>query len=170
MANILAARSAEARINGGALLQDATTGQASSRLSVIFVIRNGPWTWSVPASGTNRILDGFMRMQKHGGHLEQIASGYPSRERFLTQLRLDPPDATSDRAGVPRLDEDYLILSTIHSDRGREWKSVYLLNVVDGCMPFGRTGWPVVAAGTAARSANQGPKVDICARMRGMQR
>ena len=67
--------------------------------------------------------------------LEQIASGYPSRERFLTELTLDPPDATSDLAGVPLLDEDYLILSTIHSAKGQEWKSVFVLNVVDGCIP-----------------------------------
>jgi DNA helicase-2/ATP-dependent DNA helicase PcrA len=67
--------------------------------------------------------------------LEQIASGYPSRERFLTELTLDPPDATSDQAGVPLLDEDYLILSTIHSAKGQEWKSVFLLNAVDGCLP-----------------------------------
>jgi len=67
--------------------------------------------------------------------LEQIASGYSSRERFLTDLTLDPPDATSDQAGVPLLDEDYLILSTIHSAKGQEWKSVFVLNVVDGCMP-----------------------------------
>jgi DNA helicase-2/ATP-dependent DNA helicase PcrA len=67
--------------------------------------------------------------------LEQIASGYASRERFLTELTLDPPDATSDQAGAPLLDEDYLILSTIHSAKGQEWKSVYVLNVVDGCMP-----------------------------------
>jgi len=67
--------------------------------------------------------------------LEQIAGGYPSRERFLTELTLDPPDATSDQAGVPLLDEDYRILSTIHSAKGQEWKSVYVLNVVDGCMP-----------------------------------
>jgi DNA helicase-2/ATP-dependent DNA helicase PcrA len=67
--------------------------------------------------------------------LEQIASGYVSRERFLTELTLDPPDATSDQAGVPLRDEDYLILSTIHSAKGQEWKSVYVLNVVDGCMP-----------------------------------
>jgi DNA helicase II / ATP-dependent DNA helicase PcrA len=66
--------------------------------------------------------------------LEQIACGYPSRERFLTDLTLDPPDATSDLAGVPLLDEDYLILSTIHSAKGREWKSVFVLNVVDGCI------------------------------------
>jgi DNA helicase II / ATP-dependent DNA helicase PcrA len=67
--------------------------------------------------------------------LEQIASGYPSRERFLTELTLDPPDATSDEAGVPLLDEDYLILSTVHSAKGQEWRSVFMLNVVDGCIP-----------------------------------
>lgn len=67
--------------------------------------------------------------------LEQIASGYASRERFLTELTLDPPDATSDQAGVPLLDEDYLILSTIHSAKGQEWRSVFMLNVIDGCIP-----------------------------------
>ncbi|WP_026615787.1 ATP-dependent helicase [Ensifer aridi] len=67
--------------------------------------------------------------------LEQIAGGYQSRERFLTELTLDPPDATSDQAGVPLLDEDYLILSTIHSAKGQEWRSVFMLNVVDGCIP-----------------------------------
>ncbi|MBV9567518.1 MAG: ATP-dependent helicase, partial [Hyphomicrobiales bacterium] len=56
--------------------------------------------------------------------LEEIAAGYPSRERFLTELTLDPPEATSDQAGSPLLDEDYLILSTIHSAKGQEWKSV----------------------------------------------
>ena len=67
--------------------------------------------------------------------LEDIAAGYPSRERFLTELTLDPPDATSGQAGVPLLDEDYLILSTIHSAKGQEWKSVFVLNTVDGCIP-----------------------------------
>jgi DNA helicase II / ATP-dependent DNA helicase PcrA len=136
---------------------------------------------------------------------------------------------------MPLLDEDYLILSIIHSAKGQEWKSVFLLNVVDGCMPsdlgagtsaeleeerrllyvamtrakddlhlvvpqrffthgqhsqgdrdvyasrtrfipekllglFERTNWPVVAAGAAARSASQGPRIDIGARMRGMWR
>jgi DNA helicase-2/ATP-dependent DNA helicase PcrA len=67
--------------------------------------------------------------------LEQIAGGYASRERFLTELTLDPPDATSDQAGVPLLDEDYLILSTIHSAKGQEWTKVFMLNVIDGCIP-----------------------------------
>ena len=67
--------------------------------------------------------------------LESLAAGYPSRERFLTELTLGPPEATSDQAGMPLLDEDYLILSTIHSAKGQEWNAVYLLNAVDGCIP-----------------------------------
>jgi len=67
--------------------------------------------------------------------LARIATGYPSRARFLTDLTLDPPEAASGKAGVPLLDEDYLILSTIHSAKGQEWKAVFVLNAVDGCIP-----------------------------------
>ena len=67
--------------------------------------------------------------------LERIAATFPSRERFLSELTLDPPDATSDESGPPLRDEDYLILSTIHSAKGQEWKSVFVLNCVDGCIP-----------------------------------
>jgi len=136
---------------------------------------------------------------------------------------------------VPLLDDDYLILSTIHSAKGQEWKSVFVLNVVDGCMPsdlgvgtsaeieeerrllyvamtrakddlhlivpqrffthgqnargdrhvyasrtrfipdrllglFERTTWPIAVAGSASRSSNQSPRIDVGARMRGMWR
>ena len=67
--------------------------------------------------------------------LEEIAGTYKSREKFLTDLTLDPPDATSGRAAAPILDEEYTILSTIHSAKGQEWKIVRVLNVVDGCIP-----------------------------------
>jgi DNA helicase II / ATP-dependent DNA helicase PcrA len=67
--------------------------------------------------------------------LEQIAHGFSSREKFLTELTLDPPQSTSDLAGAPLKDDDYLILSTIHSAKGQEWKSVFVLNCVDGCIP-----------------------------------
>ena len=67
--------------------------------------------------------------------LERIAASFPSRERFLSELALDPPDTTSDEAGPPTRDEDYLILSTIHSAKGQEWRSVFVLNCVDGCIP-----------------------------------
>ena len=76
--------------------------------------------------------------------LRQIASTYASRERFLTELTLDPPGASSDEAGAPLPDDDYLILSTIHSAKGQEWRAVHVLNVVDGCIPSD------MATGTAA--------------------
>lgn len=82
-----------------------------------------------------RIHEDFEMRRADLLQLEDIAAGYPSRERFLTELTLDPPDATSGQAGVPLLDEDYLILSTIHSAKGQEWKSVFVLNTVDGCIP-----------------------------------
>ncbi|MEO5881441.1 MAG: ATP-dependent helicase [Caldimonas sp.] len=68
-------------------------------------------------------------------HLVRLAAGYISRDRFLTELALDPPAASSDESGPGSLDEDYLILSTIHSAKGQEWSAVSVLNVVDGCIP-----------------------------------
>ena len=65
----------------------------------------------------------------------RLAATYRSRQHFLTELTLDPPAAAGDEAGTPLLDEDYLILSTIHSAKGREWRAVYVLHVVDGCIP-----------------------------------
>ena len=67
--------------------------------------------------------------------LERIAQQFASREQFLTELALDPAQAAGDLAGAPLLDEDYLILSTIHSAKGQEWEAVYLLNVADGNFP-----------------------------------
>jgi DNA helicase-2/ATP-dependent DNA helicase PcrA len=67
--------------------------------------------------------------------LQQIALRHGSRERFVTELTIDPPQASSDEAGVPSRDEDHLVLSTIHSAKGQEWSAVHVLNVVDGCMP-----------------------------------
>ncbi len=67
--------------------------------------------------------------------LERIAQQFATRERFLSELALDPAQASGDLAGSPMLDEDYLILSTIHSAKGQEWDAVYLLNVADGNFP-----------------------------------
>jgi DNA helicase II / ATP-dependent DNA helicase PcrA len=72
----------------------------------------------------DRIHDAAVPRRADLIQLEQIAAGYRSREHFLTDLTLDPPDATSDQAGVLLLDEDYPILSTIHSAKGQEWRSV----------------------------------------------
>jgi len=67
--------------------------------------------------------------------LGQIATGSSSRSDFLTDLTLDPPTSTGDHSGPPLLDDDYLNLSTIHSVKGREFRSVHVLNVIDGCIP-----------------------------------
>lgn len=67
--------------------------------------------------------------------LERIALQFGTREQFLTELTLDPPRATGDLAGPPLLDEDYLILSTIHSAKGQEWDHVYVMHVTDGTFP-----------------------------------
>ena len=67
--------------------------------------------------------------------LERIAPQFSTRERFLTELALDPPRASGDLSGAPLLDEDYLVLSTIHSAKGQEWDAVHVLNVADGNFP-----------------------------------
>ena len=82
-----------------------------------------------------RLYDGLDTREADLEQLEQIAGRYPTRERFLTELTLDPPSAAGDLAGDPLLDEDYLILSTVHSAKGQEWDAVYVLNVSDGNFP-----------------------------------
>ena len=82
-----------------------------------------------------RLYDDAAVRQRDLVQLREIASTYRSRERFLTDLSLNSPDATSAEAGAAGKDDDYLILSTIHSAKGQEWKAVDILNVVDGCIP-----------------------------------
>jgi DNA helicase-2/ATP-dependent DNA helicase PcrA len=82
-----------------------------------------------------RIYDSPQLRRSDLDQLERIASTYPTRERFLSELTLDPPAASGDEVGDPQLDEDWLVLSTIHSAKGQEWDAVTVLNVVDGCIP-----------------------------------
>ena len=67
--------------------------------------------------------------------LEQIAARHPDRRTFLADLVLDPPASTQELAGPPLLDEDYLILSTIHSAKGLEWPAVFVIHAADGNIP-----------------------------------
>jgi ATP-dependent DNA helicase UvrD/PcrA len=69
------------------------------------------------------------------GHLAALAADYPSRNRFLTDIALDPPSSTTAFADAPHLDDDYLVLSTIHSAKGGEWKAVTLIHAADGNLP-----------------------------------
>lgn len=67
--------------------------------------------------------------------LEMLGSRFRDRSRFLTELTLDAPQWTGDLAGPPLLDEDYLVLSTMHSAKGLEWRVVYVIHAADGNIP-----------------------------------
>jgi DNA helicase-2/ATP-dependent DNA helicase PcrA len=67
--------------------------------------------------------------------LEALAAGYESRGRFIAELTLDPPSSTGDLAGPPLLDEDWLVLSTIHSAKGLEFDVVHVIHAADGNIP-----------------------------------
>jgi len=109
-------------------------------------MRQGKTTWPVElelvqewyAPHLDRIYDDAPLRAADVAQLGQIAAGYGSRERFLTELTLDPPEATSGRAGAGLKDEDYTVLSTIHSAKGQEWRIVRILNAVDRCIPSDR--------------------------------
>jgi DNA helicase-2/ATP-dependent DNA helicase PcrA len=100
-----------------------------------------PWAGQVAVvrrwylSHLERLYDNFLARTADLDQLEQIAGTYGARSDFLTELTLDPPEATSAEARAPHLDEDYLVLSTIHSAKGQEWDAVFVLNVTDGCIP-----------------------------------
>jgi len=104
-------------------------------------LAHGAWPDSVAEAARwyqpqlERLHDDAAIRQADLVQLERIAQGFPNCERFLAELTLDPPEATSDEAGPPHRDEDYLILSTMHSAKGQEWSAVYVLNAVDGCIP-----------------------------------
>jgi len=82
-----------------------------------------------------RLYDAAMPRTGDLEQLERIAIQFATREQFLTELTLDPPRASGDLAGPPLLDEDYLVLSTIHSAKGQEWDRVAILHVTDGTFP-----------------------------------
>ena len=67
--------------------------------------------------------------------LEQLASRFGDRQSMLSEITLDPPSSTQDLAGPPTLDDDYLVLSTIHSAKGLEWDAVYVIHAADGNIP-----------------------------------
>jgi DNA helicase-2/ATP-dependent DNA helicase PcrA len=91
---------------------------------------------------TARYPDGALRLKD----LDQLIAA--AREasvlgHFVSELVIDPPTSSSDLAGPPHLDEDYLVLSTIHSAKGLEWDAVHILALYDGnfpaCMAAGST-------------------------------
>jgi DNA helicase-2/ATP-dependent DNA helicase PcrA len=101
----------------------------------------GPWQGQVGRTREwfephlERIYDSAQVRMGDLVQLERLAQQFATRDQFLAELALDPPQATGDNSGIPYLDEDYLVLSTVHSAKGQEWDAVYILNVADGNFP-----------------------------------
>ena len=105
-----------------AALLSGTADQAAAVLAAL----DAPLRVRYPDAGS-RIAD--LR------RLANAAASRPSLHDALVELALDPPVSASDIAGPPRLDEDYLVVSTIHSAKGLEWPVVHLPHLVDGAIP-----------------------------------
>ena len=89
----------------------------SSPISAAYPVGTPGQAW-----GASEVAQWRVRQTRHRRYAEDVLDALDRlRERFLTELTLDPPEATSDESGPPHQDEDYLILSTIHSAKGQEW-------------------------------------------------
>lgn len=112
-------------------------------LAALMAELHGSTCWQAEFDRLRRFYDPLLELNYDAvctrrGDLDQLASiggSHPSRTAFLTDLALDPPQACGTHAGPPLKDEDWLVLSTIHSAKGQEWRAVLVLNVVDGCIP-----------------------------------
>jgi DNA helicase-2/ATP-dependent DNA helicase PcrA len=71
--------------------------------------------------------------------LRVIAAGYPNRSTFLAALALEPPSNTQDFANASDADDDALVISTVHSAKGKEWDAVFVIWAVDGWFPSSRS-------------------------------
>ncbi len=122
-----------------AAVADAWTPFAA--LMVGLAVSDGPWQGQVGRAREwfephlERIYDAAQVRAGDLVQLERLSHQFATRDQFLAELALDPPAATGDNAGTPYLDEDYLILSTVHSAKGQEWDTVFILNVADGNFP-----------------------------------
>jgi len=117
--------------------------QFQALVDLLHGINQNAINWSEQVSETGKFYkplleqnydDHFARF----GDIEQLANisqQFNSREKFLTELTLDPPQCTGDLAGPAHVDDDFLILSTVHSAKGQEWNNVFILNVADGNFP-----------------------------------
>jgi DNA helicase-2/ATP-dependent DNA helicase PcrA len=81
-----------------------------------------------------RYRDGVARVCDFD-RLAVAARGAQDVGQFVSELVLDPPSSSAQLAGTPHLDEDYLVLSTVHSAKGLEWEVVHLIGAYDGNFP-----------------------------------
>jgi DNA helicase-2/ATP-dependent DNA helicase PcrA len=110
----------------GRLIAAARLERTADRAAAVLAAVHDPISARYPDAGA-RLAD----LQR----LADAAATRPSLHDALVELALDPPGSGSDLAGRPRLDDDFLVISTIHSAKGLEWPAVHLPQLVDGAVP-----------------------------------
>jgi DNA helicase-2/ATP-dependent DNA helicase PcrA len=133
----------EEAAGGRSVSEEARTGAldlvaAIRQAATLGAQRAGPAVERVRLWLDPRLEDRYNDVEARRADLEQLtlaAAGASTLRQFLADLTLDPPAATSDLAGPPHLDEDFITISTIHSAKGCEWDVVHILHVADGNIP-----------------------------------
>jgi DNA helicase II / ATP-dependent DNA helicase PcrA len=110
----------------GQLAQAAETERTADRAAAILAALHGPLAARYPDAAMR-----FADLER----LADAAASSPSLHDALVALALDPPVSAGDLAGKPRLDDDYVVISTVHSAKGLEWPVVHLPQLVDGAVP-----------------------------------
>src|SRR5574344_1047109 len=79
--------------------------------------------------------DDFNKREKDLEHFEYLSTQYSNLEDFISDLALEPPDASVEGMYKRNSDDEALTISTIHSAKGLEWDSVFIIGAVDGRFP-----------------------------------
>lgn len=79
--------------------------------------------------------DDFNKREKDLEHLQYLSTQYKNMEDFLSDMALDPPDVSVEGMYKRNIDDEALTISTIHSAKGLEWDSVFIIGAVDGRFP-----------------------------------
>jgi DNA helicase-2/ATP-dependent DNA helicase PcrA len=128
-------------LNGVSGIPSGSRAQWESVAGLMQALTTGSWpgqleqvtSWYQPH--LERLHDNAFPREGDLEQLLQLSNDYASRRSFLTELTLDPPSGSGDLSVTPHIDEDYLILSTVHSAKGQEWDTVYVQHFSDGTFP-----------------------------------
>lgn len=79
--------------------------------------------------------DDYNKREKDLDHFQYLSEQYSNLEDFISDMALEPPDASVEGMYKRNSDDEALTISTIHSAKGLEWDSVFIIGAVDGRFP-----------------------------------